>query len=369
MKAAGSGKGCERCREWQEHYYWEHMDVDKIRFFKLVTGDFQQRIRIPDKFVSNFLRQMDIAEGLDLKAPSGKTWRVGVSKVADELFFGSGWGDFAQANELQENDLLLFTCSGRSSFEVLIFDASGCEKLSPFFSGRMCKHFDDMVMGQQVELYSPYVDDDSDDDDTSAPSQLVGSPHKASTSKKYSVKSKPRKQLSESPSNSSCDVKLESTEEEESDRDRHTDPDYYYTRAAVQLTVDERREIRGLALTGPGNPAFVTVLKRTHLQSKNNFLIIPCNFDADHLQRRPPEVLLFRPSREEKWRVRYYHSSHTRGFNCQRWVRFVRDNRLREGDVCVFELIKGAKRQSNAATMAVHVARRRKKDGRFVTVG
>uniref|UniRef100_A0ACD5U083 Uncharacterized protein n=1 Tax=Avena sativa TaxID=4498 RepID=A0ACD5U083_AVESA len=367
MKTAGSGKGCERCREWQEHYYWEHMDVDKIRFFKLMTGDFQERIRIPEKFASNFIRQMDIAEGLDLKAPSGETWRVGVSKVADELFLGSGWGDFAEANALQENDLLLFTCSGRSSFEVLIFDASGYERLSPFFTGRMCKHFDEMVMGQQVELYSPSVDEDSDDD-TSVPSQLVGSPHKASTSRKCSVKSKPRKQFSESPSSSSCDVKLESTEEEEeSDRDRHTDPDdYYYSKAAGELTGDERQEIIGLASNGPGNPVFVTVLKRTHLQSKNNFLIIPFKFAADHLQRRPPEVLLYRPNREE-WRVRYYHSSHTRGFNCQRWVRFVRDNGLRKGDVCVFELIKASK--SNAVTMAVHVARRRKKDGRFVTVG
>jgi hypothetical protein len=47
----------------------------------------------------------------------------------------------------------------------------------------------------------------------------------------------------------------------------------------------------------------------------------------------------------------------------------VGDNGLREGDVCVFELIKGAKRKNKAVTMAVHVARRRKKDGRFVTVG
>jgi hypothetical protein len=97
--------------------------------------------------------------------------------------------------------------------------------------------------------------------------------------------------------------------------------------------------------------------------------IVPCKFAADHLQRRPHDVLLLRPTREEKWRVRYYHSSSIRGFNCQRWVKFVGDNELREGDVCVFELIKGAKRKNKAVTMAVHVARRRKKDGRFVTVG
>ena len=33
--------------------------------------------------------------------------------------------------------------------------------------------------------------------------------------------------------------------------------------------------------------------------------IIHCEFAADHLQKRPSDVMLFRPSREEKWRVRY----------------------------------------------------------------
>jgi hypothetical protein len=41
----GDEKGrCVRCREWQEHYFREHMDVSNIRFFKLMTGDFQYRI-------------------------------------------------------------------------------------------------------------------------------------------------------------------------------------------------------------------------------------------------------------------------------------------------------------------------------------
>jgi hypothetical protein len=37
-------KGCESCREWREHYYREHMDVTKIRFFKFMTGDFVRGI-------------------------------------------------------------------------------------------------------------------------------------------------------------------------------------------------------------------------------------------------------------------------------------------------------------------------------------
>ncbi|WVZ91573.1 hypothetical protein U9M48_037725 [Paspalum notatum var. saurae] len=78
-------KRCEKCREWQEHYYWEHMDVSKIRFFKLMTGDFAHRISIPEKFVKNSSGQ--ITEGADMKTLSGETWPIGVTKNADELFF------------------------------------------------------------------------------------------------------------------------------------------------------------------------------------------------------------------------------------------------------------------------------------------
>jgi hypothetical protein len=83
---------------------------------------------------------------------------------------------------LQENDALLFTCSGNSSFEVLIFEAGGCEKLPSLFDHkagpRMCQHLEEQ-----------YILTDSKD--VGVPSELVGSPHKASTSKKHNFKDKP----------------------------------------------------------------------------------------------------------------------------------------------------------------------------------
>jgi hypothetical protein len=113
-----------------------------------------------------------------------------VAKHADELFFVSGWGDFAKAHELEENDLLVFTLNGNRSFDVMIFDASGCEKASSFFIGKrdpccMRKYFDSMVVDQQDEHC---ISSDSDD------TRLFGSAHKASASKKKNTgKPKPSK--------------------------------------------------------------------------------------------------------------------------------------------------------------------------------
>ena len=101
----------------------------------------------------------------------------------------SGWEDFVKAHELQENDLLLFTCCGNSSFQVLVFEASGCERVSSMFGNQigpdMCKHVKN-IAGQHGKHCSV-----NDSEDTTIPSQLVRSPHNASSSKKLSGKTKP----------------------------------------------------------------------------------------------------------------------------------------------------------------------------------
>uniref|UniRef100_I1R7K0 TF-B3 domain-containing protein n=1 Tax=Oryza glaberrima TaxID=4538 RepID=I1R7K0_ORYGL len=363
-------KGCESCREWQEHCYREHMDVSRIRFFRLMTGDFAHGISIPEKVADRFSGQ--ITKGFNLKAPSGETWCVSVEKVADELILMSGWEDFAKAHELQENDLLFFTCNGRCngsfSFDVLIFDASGCEKVSCFFIGKK-----NSIGGQTQNAEQYHL---SDSEDTSTPSTfLVGSPHKASTSKKLNGKTKtnPNKddpfstgKEPEDPNSSRSHVKHEMIEEEKSDDDdEHADyehADYYYSRFANYLTGEEREEIFSLVSLQPGNPVFVTVLQAPQIHRKG-LLIVPSGFAADHLDSRSQEILLMRPNKKEKWYVKYYHASTTRGFNCQRWIKFIRENRLREGYICIFELMKGARR----VTMTVHVIG--KVDDRFVLLG
>uniref|UniRef100_A0ACD5T7L2 Uncharacterized protein n=1 Tax=Avena sativa TaxID=4498 RepID=A0ACD5T7L2_AVESA len=363
MAAEGETMGekgrCVTCREWQEHYYWEHMDVSNIRFFKVMAADYQQRISIPENIANKVTAQIAKGAAFTLKAPSGDTWRVGVGKIGGEVFFTSGWEEFAKAHELREKDLLIFKCSGSGSFDVLIFDSSGTEKVPCFFADReranVRRHFDDIV-GQQADGGRRVLKDSGN---AIVPlSQPVGSPHRASASEK------PGKDDG-SPNYRGSQVKLGVTEEEEQSVDEHTDSErYYYSRFASYLTADEREQIFVLASVQPGNPAYVVVLQKAHVRRGNNMLVIPSKFAADHLERKTHDVLLLRPNRKEQWSVNYYHASVTRGFNGGRWAKFVRDNGLREGYVCIFELMKGARR----VTMTVHVVRK-VDDGRFVLLG
>uniref|UniRef100_A0A804LRA0 TF-B3 domain-containing protein n=1 Tax=Zea mays TaxID=4577 RepID=A0A804LRA0_MAIZE len=262
-------KGCERCRDWQEHYYWEHMDASKIRFFRCMTGDFAHRISVPEKFAKNFKGQ--ITEEFHLKSPSSaETWHVGVEKHGDKLFLVSGWENFAKAHELEENDLLLFACSGNSSFEVLVFGASGCEKVSSLFGSGlgpdMGKQFNDVVRRHGVH-HSVTV---SDSEDTVAPSQLVRSPRNALPLKEPSGKARPSKY--ESPNSSNFIVRHVATGKEGTD-DEYANSNYYYSLSANRLGDEEKEEIIGLAPIRPNNPVFVTLLRKNHVQRRNNCLV------------------------------------------------------------------------------------------------
>ncbi|XP_044395353.1 B3 domain-containing protein_Os12g40080 isoform X4 [Triticum aestivum] len=165
----------------------------------------------------------------------------------------------------------------------------------------------------------------------------------------------------ESQNKCSYPVKVEVTEEEESDKE-HAESSYYYSRYAYDLTGEEQEEIFRSALIQQGNPVYVAVLQENHVSSRNNLLTFPREFAAKHLAERSHDILLLRPNRREKWCVRYYYHSMMRiqGFSYRSWTKFVSDNGLQEGHVCVFELMKGV----CEATMMVHVFR--KFNGRFV---
>ena len=91
--------------------------------------------------------------------------------------------------------------------------------------------------------------------------------------------------------------------------------------------------------------------------------IIPKKFGAKHLAKRSHDIQLLRPNSEAKWLVKYYHTRSSSGFGCRRLVKFASDNKLCEGDLCIFELMKAMSK----VTMMVHVFR--KVDGRFVLLG
>ncbi|KAM3272370.1 hypothetical protein ACQJBY_042487 [Aegilops geniculata] len=164
-------------------------------------------------------------------------------------------------------------------------------------------------------------------------------------------------------SQNKCDypVKGKAIKEAESNH-KHAESksNYYYSKYAKGLTGEELEEIFRSALIQQGNVVYVTILGKNQVRIKNNLLTFPGKFAAKHLVERSHDILLLRPNRSETWCARYYYHPREQGFSYSSWTKFVRDNKLRKGHICVFELMKGVSK----ATMIVHVFT--KVDGRFV---
>ena len=81
--------------------------------------------RIPPAFVKNF--QGNVPTNFTLKSDSGSSWRV---TVQDEggYFFCGGWSNFVKDHCLETGDFLLFFLLGSSTFDVIIYNRTACEK-------------------------------------------------------------------------------------------------------------------------------------------------------------------------------------------------------------------------------------------------
>ncbi|KAF3333851.1 B3 domain-containing protein [Carex littledalei] len=142
-------ESCKVCRKWRSHAYWSHMDPTNVKFFVKMEASFRRYLNLPGKLAKNFKEK--ISETIELKDPNGKTWKIEVFKSYNNVSLRSGWTDFVTANKIDENDLLIFTYSSSSSFDVLIFDASGYEKADPL-----------MIKNEESESETMKTSSDSD---------------------------------------------------------------------------------------------------------------------------------------------------------------------------------------------------------------
>ncbi|KAJ0961595.1 hypothetical protein J5N97_001092 [Dioscorea zingiberensis] len=122
---------CKPCKEWEEHYYWNHLEAKGMCFFKVMNTGFSQGLLIPEKFAKKFKGKLPGI--LNLRSPSGNLWSVRLLNVPGALLIKDGWKVFVDAHHVVENDVLVFKYDGNSCFDVLMFNQSGCENEASYF--------------------------------------------------------------------------------------------------------------------------------------------------------------------------------------------------------------------------------------------
>ncbi|KAL4595973.1 hypothetical protein ACB092_12G130600 [Castanea dentata] len=83
------------------------------------------KLLIPKKFIAKY--GVDLSNMAFLMIPNGTTWKVKLTKRDGEVWFENGWCKFASCHGLTLGHLLVFRYEGNSHFYVLIFDATATE--------------------------------------------------------------------------------------------------------------------------------------------------------------------------------------------------------------------------------------------------
>src|SRR4051812_22989107 len=91
-----------------------------------------------------------------------------------------------------------------------------------------------------------------------------------------------------------------------------------------------------------------------HLRLENQ--VIPKLFAEEHFPRESQNLTLQRPGKSKKWHPWFYIRKSQCGhvLSGSRWVGFLRDNGVQEGDLCVFQPVRGAGTRTNFTVHLLH---------------
>ncbi|TVU46107.1 hypothetical protein EJB05_05625 [Eragrostis curvula] len=95
----------------------------------------------------------------------------------------------------------------------------------------------------------------------------------------------------------------------------------------------------------PGITVFVAIMQRTHVQPPCASLAISAKYASTHFPHESTNVTLERPGTSKKWHPSYYKH---KGLCVLRgkWIDFVKDNHVQEGDICLLFPTKDGRKLS-----------------------
>ncbi|KAJ3674365.1 hypothetical protein LUZ60_004981 [Juncus effusus] len=317
-------------------------------FYKQMCGFYMGSVCLPEQLTTQFAPLID--QFIELKLPNGASWRVGLVKCGSKLALQDGWFEFARQNSISQNDLLVFKFKGGSEFEVVIFDSDGLEKS---IGG-------DEIKKEIEEFEEPIEVLEEPIEELEGPiEENYGNNHEL-----MQFSSSEAENFEGNSNNSDLNEIEEDFEDEgEGGKNRYKKFVRFYPKDGVVAYFHDFYSPQGLHLTKEeikkakelskeikeGNPTFMQILKPAHITSRFS-LSVPRHFCTEFLPKERQNISLRRFNKKKKWTARCnYNKKHHE----IRWIEFVRENNLSEGDICLFELDKNEPK----LTFIVHVTR------------
>ncbi|KAM0844925.1 hypothetical protein ACQ4PT_056743 [Festuca glaucescens] len=360
---------CERCKSWLEYHYM-NLDDEKKNFLMLMIGDFQHEMIMPEEFVQRF--KGEIPGEIKLETQNRCSYIIEVVRNQEKLVLTAGWGKFAETFGLKIGDTIIFRYNGNSEFSVIIFDKLGYEKalsavVDPFLPPVQERH----TSATETVKSSDFQPQPTEMQPLTTVNRLpMESPRTerqrrlrkykscqnnwttmysySSQASEDSFSSEDGHRLEDLPGSNYTvrkkKMRLSSIQKE------HL-KDGYITTHKTKLTSDQMEEVkRKIHSIHSEILIFVAVMGKSNLDSKC-FLTFPSNYAEKYL---PEATQLYLQLLGKEWEV-----SVTDNSACNEkklgsgWQQFVKDNNLKMGDICLFELLNNASR----CTMEVYIIR------------
>ncbi|KAK1559647.1 hypothetical protein Q3G72_010358 [Acer saccharum] len=311
-------------------------------FFMLIRDSTLQdkKLGIPREFVKKFGNELSTVAALE--APNGRIWNVELTKDGRNIWFRVGWVEFVEYHSISVGYFLLFRYLKKSTFRVLIFDMSACEVRYPHYCvERKNDNQDEIEDEDSVEIIGSLTPESHASDSTSE----INRSSKYNTSLEsqifrcgYEVRSK-RSKMEEAVDLNESDSTGDESEHEL--LDILEEMGIYVKNNFQCITAEEKmRAIAAARLFKPKNPSFMVILRHRDIFTGNMY--VPLEFSKKYLISRDAKWIKLHDRDGKEWSVELsrYRPKGGGGDLTHGWTKFSKDKNLKEGDVCMFELIR-----------------------------
>ncbi|XP_058069227.1 B3 domain-containing protein Os03g0212300-like [Magnolia sinica] len=260
--------------------------MERASFFKVMIGDFAEKMQIPMQFVLDSGRELCSIDVAILNGPRRTGWRVGLKVEDGRMFFRHGWREFIKHHDIQEGYFLVFKYNGKSHFDVEVFDKSACLKKYDSYDLR----------GDPIEI-------------------------------RRSQPSNPMKRKKSSSESSNFEVLVSEDNQE--------------IQPGKRLKAEKEVFDRKSSHFNPNNYHFKAVINRSNVMKP--YMCIPKKFTLTN-DLTIGRTMTLRDSEQRLWTVtidrqRYSCSTYFRSG----WTQFAVANGMKVGDVCFFDIVPSMK--------------------------
>ncbi|CAN6323271.1 unnamed protein product [Urochloa humidicola] len=319
-------KPCDCCKRYLDHLDGKNQPMSY--FLRRIDTNSKHSMIVPNRFVKRFAG--NLSGRINLESPNGSLFDVEATERYNKTVLQRGWEAFVYANRIQENDVVLFHHIKKSRFEVLILDSDGCEKVFPCAGVRNTPSIQERSLDSvDISSSSCHETTESSGSERFARCGRSSSSHRWRTAKTAATSSSFEESGEETPSgNKSL----------ESDDDLQTPPrDGYVLSCGRYLSEAQKEKVIALIQEiKPEVTVFVSIMRKSNIQTSGPYLVISKEYALAHLPHETTFVTLQTADKSKKWRPRFYIRNDRRVYMLRgQWLHFVRDNHVKEGDICL----------------------------------